>query len=493
MARTPQQGSDSMGPEIAGYSWRRFLGRGGSAEVHEYKQLQPQRRVAIKVSRADQGRAALEAMRQELDVLARVSTHPGIVSLYASGNTDEGQLWFALELGQPPRWHRGAAPLSVAEVLRAGVLLAGAAASLHAAGYVHRDIKPANVLISEFGGPMLSDFGTALPLHAQTRSSDGGFSIPWAAPEVHHAETRLCPAQDVYSLAATIWTWLAGSSPFEIPGGDNTRAAIVQRVLSAPLRGIGRRDVPPELERVLAQGMSREPQRRPSAADFGRLLQQQQRALGLPETELEIRTGSRTSAVETTIDPDATRLRPTAVVVAEPHRRSFEFSDQRHVAQSTSEALQSNTGLPVAGDPHRGGRPVGVLGIFLAVFAAMVLAGVVLLVVLRGGGWTLSPQTPPTAQVQRPVVDAPQQVRDLRVELREGQVVASWMPPADLPTVSGHAYGYRVARSGEEEVADTTDATTVTFPAATGTNCIQVWVRGERGTTSLEQQACITG
>ena len=43
----------------------------------------------------------------------------------------------------------------VAEVLRIGVKLSGAAATAHSAGILHRDVKPDNVLITAFGEPAL--------------------------------------------------------------------------------------------------------------------------------------------------------------------------------------------------------------------------------------------------------------------------------------------------------------------------------------------------
>jgi hypothetical protein len=52
--------------------------------------------------------------------------------------------------------------LSVAEVLRIGVRIAGAVETAHRAGILHRDIKPANVLTTDFGHPVLSDFGISV-------------------------------------------------------------------------------------------------------------------------------------------------------------------------------------------------------------------------------------------------------------------------------------------------------------------------------------------
>lgn len=441
-------------------------------------------------------------MRREANVLAQVSTHPGIVSLYATGRTREGATWMALELCQPPRWERGGGVMQVAEVLRSGVVLAGALATLHGVGIVHRDVKPSNVLTSEFGGPVLTDFGIAGAVGMPLRHGEGGLSIPWAAPEVHMAEAEVGSAQDVFSLAATLWTWLAGASPFEILNGDNSRGAIIGRVMGGQLRGIGRRDVPPGLEEVLMHGLAREAAMRPSAADFGRMLQRQQRALGLPETELEIRqvgdSVTARAAVAASDDPDATRLRPVGVVATDTtsggttNHRSFEFSEQgyRHTTTGRTPGRVETTGGLTSMQPVRQGPSA--VGIFVAVLAAMLVAGAIILVVLRGGGWTSAPDAPDTTHVADPVSEQVPSVNELQVVIDGDRLVATWKAPDDLPSTNGAHFGFTISRAGEDDHTDVTDQTSVSFPSVSGSNCIEVWTRGSGGAMSKSQRACVT-
>lgn len=498
-----KQHADPRGPEIPGYQWSSYIGRGGSADVHRYRQQSPDREVAIKVLRPRVGYEAEAMMRREANVLAQVSNHPGIVSLFATGRTRDGATWMALELCQPPRWQRGGGVLPVAEVLRSGVVLAGALATLHGVGIVHRDVKPSNVLVSEFGGPVLTDFGIAGAVGMPLRHGEGGLSIPWAAPEVHMAQAEVGSPQDVFSLAATLWTWLSGASPFEIMNGDNSRGALIGRVMGGQLRSIGRRDVPPGLEEVLRHGLAREASQRPSAADFGRMLQRQQRALGLPETELEIRqvgdSATARAAVTASDDPDATRLRPVAVVSSDTTssgttlRRSFEFSEQgsRHTTTGQSISRWDTTGQTTS--THSGRRGPSAIGIFVAVFAGVLVAGALLLTLLLGGGWTMAPEAP---QEERPPVDAVSEqvpsVRELTVVIEGDRLVASWQAPDKLPATNGAHFGFTISRAGEDEHTDVTDQTSVSFPAVSGSNCIEVWTRGAGGAMSKPQQACVT-
>lgn len=485
------------GPEIAGYTWREFLGRGGSADVHLYRQHVPKRDVAIKVLRQQEGPRAAAAIRREANVLAQVSSHPGIVSLYATGRTDSGAPWMALEACRPPIWERGGTTLSLVDALRYGVIMAGALATLHSVGIVHRDVKPANILVTEFGAPVLTDFGISGATGLPMRPGEGGLSVPWAAPEVHYEQITVSPAQDVYSLAATIWTWLAGTSPFEIPGGDNSRSALVARVLSAPISGIGRRDVPESVEQLLMRAMSRDAANRPSAADFGRMLQQQQRELGIPETELEIRSFGTVrqgrAAVESADDPDATRIRPVSVISAATTRQqSFDFSDPpmvRHLSESIHRSSDTETASRAAAP-----RRASVVGNAIAIAAGVLIAGVLMFALLRGGGWTITPTANDRNQGAAEDV-APTtvpRVSGLKLTVNGNDAVATWQAPPDVEEMSGKPFGYRVERAGHDTIIELTAQNSVKFPIVSGSNCIEVWVRGADGQVSASQRACLT-
>ena len=110
------------------------------------------------------------------------------------------------------------APFAVSEVLSIGVQLAGAVESAHRQGILHRDIKPANVLTKRSGRPALADFGIAVTTAAADDPDSVGVSIPWSPPELLADEPKGDVRSDVYSLTATLYTLLAGRSPFEIAG-----------------------------------------------------------------------------------------------------------------------------------------------------------------------------------------------------------------------------------------------------------------------------------
>ena len=83
---------------------------------------------------------------------------------------------------------------------------------------LHRDIKPGNILVDRYGTPKLADFGLAALLDAQGGSTvtRDALSPSYAPPEAF-AMAEPTPQADVYSLAATLYTLLAGKPPRPVP------------------------------------------------------------------------------------------------------------------------------------------------------------------------------------------------------------------------------------------------------------------------------------
>jgi serine/threonine protein kinase len=290
----------SAPPDIAGYEYLRVIGSGGFADVFLYQELRPRRKVAIKVllpQRADEATRA--AFTAEADLMAILSSHPSIVTIFDTDVTDDGRLYLAMEYcsrsTMSARYKRE--PLGVAETLRVGIQIAGAVETAHRNGIVHRDIKPANILVTDYGHPALTDFGISATIEQSEAGADG-MSVPWSPPENLTAEPRSGVRSDVWSLGATIYTLLAGRSPFEVPDGNNTQRALVERITRSPLPPIGRGDVPAELEQVLGAAMAKSPDMRyPSMLDLGRALQRVQSGLNLTATTIDIIDDSTSTTV----------------------------------------------------------------------------------------------------------------------------------------------------------------------------------------------------
>ena len=236
--------------------------------------------------------------------------------------------------------------MPLAEVLNIGVKIASAVETVHRAGLLHRDIKPSNILVTGFGSPVLSDFGIVAS-RTHTRDNTFAMSVPWSAAEVLNEQTSGTVASEIWSLGATIYSLLAGRTPFERAGkGQNTREQLKARISQAKYTPIGRGDVPQRLEQVLAQSMNRKPdQRQRSAAQFAQDLQQVQHELGLAVTPLEIGEESWTiGGGQVNFANEQVRGPIRAQVAVESQRKRKQPADSSSLAQRDEQIVEAARG-----------------------------------------------------------------------------------------------------------------------------------------------------
>ncbi|WP_243076151.1 serine/threonine-protein kinase [Microbacterium sp. SS28] len=298
-------------PVIPGFTYVDILGSGGFADVFLYEQQLPLRRVAVKVLLTDRISAgSVSEFTAEANVMAMLSTHPAIVTIYQAGVAGDGRPYLVIEYCPKPnlqvRYRRE--PFSVAEALRVGVQVASAVETAHRAGVLHRDIKPANILVTDYNRPALTDFGIASTTAAAEESA--GLSIPWSPPESFADVPQSDARSDVYALAATVYTLLAGRSPFELPGQRNSGADLIERIERSPLPALGRPDVPASLQRTLDRAMAKAPaDRYDSALAFARALQTVQIELSHSVTPIDILDDALPDEIVEDDDEGLTRVR----------------------------------------------------------------------------------------------------------------------------------------------------------------------------------------
>ncbi|MEC5200218.1 serine/threonine protein kinase [Arthrobacter sp. PL16] len=317
-------------PSLPGYRYVSLLGSGGFADVYLYEQDRPRRRVAVKVLISDlRTEGARRAFEAEANLMAQLSSHPYIVNIFEANTTADGHSYLAMEYCSRPsldvRYRSGR--LSVAEALTIGIQVASAVESAHRAGIVHRDIKPANILVTDYNRPALTDFGISGTTDADGSAQDQGMSVPWSPPEAFGDEAVDGVLADVWSLGATVYTLLAGHSPFVQPGMDNSQLALMDRIGTVPLKRTHREDVPASLELALATAMSKQPSSRfASAYSFGLTLQRIQTELGYSVTGFEVLDDARYT-VEVDADEDATRVRRVMSIDPDANTSSPTFPD----------------------------------------------------------------------------------------------------------------------------------------------------------------------
>lgn len=334
----------------------------------------PRRVVAVKVLEeafaATSSRSAFEA---EADAMARLSSHPSIVSIFSASISTDGRPYIAMEYCPESMRNRSKGnPSQLHEVLDAGVRLAGALETAHQSGVLHRDIKPSNVLLATTGRPMLADFGI-VSLRGQMRGegTSRAMSIPWAAPEVVTEQTSGTVESEIWSLGATLYTFAAGRSPFaRQAGSQETESRLVDRIKRAKYTPVPGAQGYEAFDQVLARSLAQQPsQRFQSMQQFGEALQQLQRLYGFDVTPLDVvgsawvppaatHEGVR-GPVISTVQEGATRAQKRAAAAAE-QRAGMPAPRKSRPASTTSSLKPVLIGA---------GSAVGVLAIAATVFA----------------------------------------------------------------------------------------------------------------------------
>jgi hypothetical protein len=251
-------------PQIRGLSDWCPLARGPLTEVWEARQLSLDRRVAVKIYGPERDEADRGFMR-EIAAVGRLSSHPGIITVYDAGMLPDDRLYLIMEhcpAGSLSQWLDPQNRLSDERVRRVGIQIADALAAAHSAGVLHRGVMPAHILIDSYGNARLADFGLAVIVGAASDDVDVPPVPSDYAPPEAFARQPATERGDVFSLAATLYALLTGQAPHR---GDRTPGAedAVAETWSPPLSAVDG-----TLVDAVMSGLHIDPAARPIAAQF---------------------------------------------------------------------------------------------------------------------------------------------------------------------------------------------------------------------------------
>ncbi|WP_006242324.1 serine/threonine-protein kinase PknH/PknJ [Mycolicibacterium tusciae] len=383
----------SPGTVVAGYTIEAVLGAGGMGTVYKARNPALPRSDALKVlseglSRDDHFRARF---LREADLAATLD-HPNIVTVYTRGETEDGQLWIAMQYvnGSDAEKETRARRMSPQRAVYIVGEVAKALDYAHRRQLLHRDVKPANFLLgSDDERVLLADFGIARALDDATNLTQTGMvvaTIAYAAPESlsgYSVDGRA----DIYSLGCSLYNLLTGRTPFGDSGG--MAATMAAHLNQPPPRATALVPaLPPAVDRVLARAMAKNPNDRyPSAREFAaaaaQALDQSTVAVRtMPVTPLSPRptwSGPSTGpGAHTYPSPQPTAPRFTGGQPPYPHERPSTIQPQP----------SARTGK-FTGNRRRWGIGAGA--------AAVVAVVVVLVVAMSGGEGAESSATSPTS------------------------------------------------------------------------------------------------
>jgi len=257
------------------------IGAGGMAEV--FRAVMPgvegfQRTFVVKriLTERAQSPYFVDMFVQEARINALLH-HPNIVQVFDFGNVG-GTYFLAMEyvrgrdvseILRRLRNRERPCPVGVAAFIAREV--AGALAYAHtlaasdgtALNIVHRDVSPSNIICLRAGGVKLLDFGIAKAVGEPEveKTGHGVFKgkLSYIAPE-RIKDLPIDGRADLFALGTVLWEMLAGRKLFRGKSDFQTLKNVAE--MEVPPPSSIRPDVPPELDRIVAHALARDPEER---------------------------------------------------------------------------------------------------------------------------------------------------------------------------------------------------------------------------------------
>jgi eukaryotic-like serine/threonine-protein kinase len=272
--------------EIGQYTLEEKIGSGGMGEVWRARHRMLIRPAAVKLVTARELGSApgrdpeLRLRRFEREARATAGLKsPHTVELYDFGVTDDGTLYYVMELldgmDLDTLVHRfGPVPAE-----RAIHLVDQVCASLddaHQNGLVHRDIKPANIVVSRVGSAWdfvkVLDFGLVKLESARQNEESARLTADtsvsgtpgFIAPEVVLGE-KSDHRVDIYSLGCVAYWLVTGKLVFEGPGAVKVMSDHIH-TQPAPPSSRAQQSIPRELDALILECLAKDPNQRPASA-----------------------------------------------------------------------------------------------------------------------------------------------------------------------------------------------------------------------------------
>jgi serine/threonine protein kinase len=229
----------SKNHHVGDYPLIRLLGKGGMGSVwlshHPILDIP----LAIKILQVKNQDNAAEYRKRFIQegLLAASIDHPNLLRIYDAG-VDEANHYLAMEfidgedMGKLLKRHPDGLPNQ--QVIESAIMITEALNSAHQKGIVHRDLKPENILITKSGSLKLADLGIAKNLEDRNGVTTTGVALGtphYIAPEQALNATNADQRSDIYTLGATLYHLITGTTPYI----GNTPLQVMMQHVQEPL------------------------------------------------------------------------------------------------------------------------------------------------------------------------------------------------------------------------------------------------------------------
>jgi serine/threonine protein kinase len=267
-----------VGAVIGEYVLEEKIGEGGMGEIWRGSQPLIGKQVAIKIlrRRVAEDKEAIGRFIQEAKVVNSIK-HKGLIDIFSFGDLPDNRPYFVMEFLEGrslSAYLTENGPLSWSEMLEILTQTCGALNATHQRGIIHRDLKSENLflLFDENDKPSsvkLLDFGIA-----KLVSPDEENAVLTQAGDIFGTPAYMSPEQcqgaatqqsDIYSLGIIWYEMITGRTPFYEPGEKVANVLVRQMSENAlpPSTLVSGREVPAEVDDLVLQILSKEPEERP--------------------------------------------------------------------------------------------------------------------------------------------------------------------------------------------------------------------------------------
>ena len=269
---------------IGKYEIIKEVGRGSTGNVYLSNDPYYGRDVAIKVynieanDNPEKARVARKMFLSEAHMVGMLQ-HPNILPIYDAGE-EAGHYYIVTEFIHGARtlsaYCRPDNLLRISDLIEIVYKCAKALSYAHGRGVIHRDIKPSNIMLTVDNEVRIIDFGIAIVADSDISQIQGIAGSPsYMSPEQVQS-LEITNRSDLYALGAVMYELLTGYRPFRA----NNLSKLLHQIVYAtppPIHTL-RKDIPEELEALIAKVMHKDPDRRHRsglefAADLARVHQ----------------------------------------------------------------------------------------------------------------------------------------------------------------------------------------------------------------------------